>query len=397
MSSHLDRFGRATLLACGLTLAALTAPLSADTFNVTIINPSFEALDAADVGTAGVSRWGVAALNFDPGDSQFLGTNGNDAQGEIPHGGQVANIQTGRIFEQNLGVTAVPGTMYTLNHFVGQRRDGGSLSTYTVELLEGTNTVFSQTVSTGGAGFVAAPAISGTATGTGQLTLRMTGLTGQPFPDMLSLTGSNAAVDSIFVANADFATPDVGDVATGGPGSWTPTGLAVGNGVFDPGAAQFPNSDGNNAIGGLAGVDGQVGNIEQATGSLSQNLGVTVSPLDTIYLNVAIGERAEGGLTADYSLELLLDGVPFETITNPVTPANGELAVAELIGTPPAVGELGIRFTSISGQTFLDSVNVFRTTAQAVPEPGTLAMFAVCGGLAAVVLGARRWRSARGR
>jgi hypothetical protein len=106
-------------------------------------------------------------------------------------------------------------------------------------------------------------------------------------------------------------------------------------------------------------------------------------------MNVAIGNRADAGLDPNYTMQLLLDGVPFASVTNPVLPADGEFLVAQLTGVAPSIGQLGIRFTSISGQTFLDDVNVYLVSA-AVPEGNSLTLFAVCGGLGLVAMGMRR-------
>jgi hypothetical protein len=376
----------------GCLCLSLAAPAAADQLNITIVNPSFEALDAADLATGASSRWSTEGLaTFDPQNNQFTGTTGNNVQGELIHGGQVGNLDLGRVLSQNLSVTSIAGATYNLNYFHGRRRDVGTGGSYRVELLEGATTILSQDVTASTLGFQAAPALSGIAAGGQPLTLRFTSLSGQSFLDMPTLTATADNINVIPVVNSSFALADVADVATGNPTGWITTGLATANGVFDPHGNQFPGTTGNNVLGGLAGSDGQVGNIESTNGSLTQNLGVTVTPDETVYLNVAVGNRADGANDPNYSLELLLDGVVFASATNPVTPGNGEFHVAELVGVAPSVGELGIRFSSHGGQTFLDNVNVYTVSAPAaVPEPGSLAIFAVCGGLGCIAVGLRR-------
>ena len=180
--------------------------------NITIQNNSFEMEDCTDLGGGQATGWNTTGGGvFDPQNAQFTGTTGDNVQGELPAGGQVGNVWFG--LSQNLGVAAIPGATYTVNFYIGWRRDMGASASFRVELLEGANTVINQIVSAAAGGFAPAAPLSGVATGNGTLTLRFTQNTGNwqttAFVDLVSLSYSlvqitNAAATSISSVSATF-------------------------------------------------------------------------------------------------------------------------------------------------------------------------------------------------
>lgn len=168
--------------------------------SITIPNNSFELVDAVDVGGGQATGWNVSGGGvFDPANAQFTGTTGDNVQGELPAGGQVGNVWFG--LSQNLGVAAIPGATYTVNFYIGWRRDQGGAASFRVELLEGANTVINQVVTAPAQGFTAASPLSGLATGSGTLTLRFTQNTGAwqttAFVDLVTLSYTRPLVGTL--------------------------------------------------------------------------------------------------------------------------------------------------------------------------------------------------------
>jgi hypothetical protein len=70
-------------------------------------------------GTNGWTQVGFGGTYDDPSNSQIFGTDGNNVQGDLPHGGQVMRIEEGETLTNNLAATSVLGMTYTLSMRIG--------------------------------------------------------------------------------------------------------------------------------------------------------------------------------------------------------------------------------------------------------------------------------------
>lgn len=194
-------------IAC-LVLAAALCVGSQTVFggNITITNNSFELVHTAELGGGQATGWNTRVADsgvFNPADAQFTGTSGVNAQGELPDGCQVGSVWWEP--SQNLGVAAKPGATYTVNFYIGWRRDFPAMTpSLRVQLLEGTNAIVNQVVTAAAVGFAKAAPLSGVARGSGTLKLSFT-LTNTndwqyaPFIDLVTLTETKVQSGTVLV------------------------------------------------------------------------------------------------------------------------------------------------------------------------------------------------------
>lgn len=193
--------------------------------------------------------------------------------------------------------------------------------------------------------------------------------------------------DTIAIANPSFETVDplhplnqscgAGCFFNAGPGSipgWTLTGAG---GLFQPGNAGLftaPVPDGST----VAYDNG---------GTISQTLGVTLSPNTTYALSVDVGRRVDAAMT-NFTIDLLAGNTLLDALTiSNSTIASGSFAPELLTfttGANPLPGSLAIEFSN-SSPVQVDYDNVV-LTATPVPEPGSLTLLAAGLGLAFFVL-----------
>ena len=203
----------------------------------------------------------------------------------------------------------------------------------------------------------------------------------------LGLVVAPAWADTIVVTNPSFETIDPNHPLDQGCGitcsfntsipGWTISGN-VGQfpgGQFQPGSPSpyftSPLPDGNI----VAYSNG---------GTISQNLAALLTPNTTYTLSVDVGRRLDAGLNT-YTIELLAGGTILDFLTNPnslITP--GTFALESLSYNSGANGPfgqpLGIAFVTPGPQQI--NYDHVQLTANAVPEPGTLALLVTGLGLA---------------
>jgi hypothetical protein len=175
--------------------------------SITILDPSFEAAPAGDVGTANSPAWSFtpAGFNsvFDPTNGQFAGTAGDGVQGSLPNGGQVGLVEDTAGFDQTtlfqtLSESVIPKGEYTLSFYVGDRADAFNTN-YRVQLLAG-GTAFLDLINPltpeNGRFELATLVATAPASASGLLTIRFIALDGtsQTFFDDVSLSVVDAAV-----------------------------------------------------------------------------------------------------------------------------------------------------------------------------------------------------------
>ena len=201
----------------------------------------------------------------------------------------------------------------------------------------------------------------------------------------LSFVAAPAWADTIAITNPSFETVDplhpLNQSCAAGctfntsiPG-WTISGNAgqFPGGQFQPGSSFFAQPVPDGSI--VAYSNG---------GTISQTLGASLTP-NTIYtLSVDVGRRLDAGVN-NYSLELLAGTMVLDSLTlsnsliTPGTWVDESFSFTSGDANLPA-GNLGIAFVT-PGPQQINYDNV-RLTANAVPEPGTLALLATGLGLA---------------
>ncbi len=383
---------------------------------IPIADPSFENTVVGDeANNVAQTPWSDSSRSiFDPGNDKFAGTTGDGAntQGVLPDGGQVAATQDSSTLSQDLGVQVQPNTKYTFSFWVGNRDDAKDTD-YKVELLAGGTpmaTWNNPRIPEEDAGtFENATVVytTGDSVADGELGIRFSGMenfgSSQTFFDLVELE-AQAGWREVAILDSSFEDTVVrngyNDVAPDPADSWTETGWDPDrdyHSIFDPDDAQFigTHGDGENANTVLP-DGGQVGMVKGGT-TLWQDLGPVLS--DGEYtLSFWVGDRFDSYNTG-YMVELFVELAETETIIiseeNPHTPVNGRFELVTLSGLVPlgASGDLRLRFTGISGQTFFDEVELFVTGGQSSsssPEPSTVALLGI--GAAGLLFGARRRR-----
>jgi hypothetical protein len=119
-------------VSAGLAVLGVTTPSRAAV--ITVPNPSFEAPDAADGANVSPGPTGWTAVNagaFDPTNTNYAGTTGNNVQGALPDGGQAAFVfangtAAGSLTSAASLTTIAADTTYTLTVAVGKELATGA-------------------------------------------------------------------------------------------------------------------------------------------------------------------------------------------------------------------------------------------------------------------------------
>jgi hypothetical protein len=169
--------------------ALMGAAGQAGAVSITVLNASFEnpALSPGQFTNAPIPNWVGSAFRgvFFPGvpsDVSF-----------VPDGNQVAYIFGAGTISQDLGVAVQAGVPYQLNLWVGTQ--SGFAATYLVQLVAGgsSTVIASDTAALPGSGVLLPVSISGLGAGTGNLTVVLTSVNGQPLFDLVQVSSSQSS------------------------------------------------------------------------------------------------------------------------------------------------------------------------------------------------------------